>query len=923
MPRSPRPSRPAKGRRAGEGARGGEGFRRSPTLGFTPRGHLRLLEEEGAAAIDPRLAERLVAAFAEGAGAGVLHLGAVETATALPPALAYARELGALFVATLRGVPDVDARLAAGTLPDASEADLARLVLAVPPMTGAEYVTKAALAALWDETAAALLGAVARSGETVEAFLRARNPAWHHVGRVHFHLAENLRDPQRPFAFLATYTPRLSAAGKTQHVPLGRALDEYGGARDRDRLLSLLQPVQRAAETCDWLKELADEGALFHPLRWTPAEAFRMLQDVAALEAAGVVVRMPAGWKGGRPPRARVHATVGDTRPSVLGVGALLDFDVGLSLDGETLTPAEIEQILASSAGLTMLRGRWVEVDPERLEALLQRYRRLQTEAERTGLDFAEAARLLAESAGDEDADADAASWAGVAPGAWLRGVLHCLRNPQALDPLRPGRGFRARLRPYQEVGVRWLRLLSTLGLGACLADDMGLGKTLQVLALLHIEKRRGEGPSPNLLVAPASLLHNWAAEAERFVPSLKLFVAHPSAMPSKELKALDPARLEGVDLVVTSYASLLRLPWIADVSWRHVVLDEAQAIKNPGTRQAKASKALSARSRIALTGTPVENRLGDLWSIFDFLNPGLLGSARAFTRWVKELEKRPSRSYAPLRALVQPYILRRLKTDRSILPDLPEKSEVTAYCTLTRKQAALYEDAVEDLAASLKDRDEMERRGLVLATLMRFKQICNHPSQWLGDGGWEEKDSGKWARLREIAETLASRQEKMLIFTQYREMTGPLAAFLGSVWGREGLVLHGGTPVGKRKDLVRRFQEEEETPFFVLSLKAGGTGLNLTAASHVVHFDRWWNPAVEDQATDRAFRIGQGRNVLVHKFVCRGTVEERIDEMIHAKRGLATELLRGGAEKALTEMDDEELLRLVRLDMGAARGEN
>jgi len=332
--------------------------------------------------------------------------------------------------------------------------------------------------------------------------------------------------------------------------------------------------------------------------------------------------------------------------------------------------------------------------------------------------------------------------------------------------------------------------------------------------------------------------------------------------------------------------------------------------------------KQLDARARIALTGTPVENRLGDLWSILDFINPGLLGTSTEFARFAKRLAARPDNTYGPLRDLVRPYILRRLKTDRSIIADLPDETEVKAFCSLTRTQAALYQRSVTELATELAAADGITRKGVVLAFLMRFKQICNHPSQWLGDGAWAEGDSGKLARLREIAEIIAAKQEKLLVFTQFREVTAPVAAFLGSVFGRPGLVLHGETEVKKRQALVRQFQEDERAPFFVLSLKAGGSGLNLTAASHVIHFDRWWNPAVENQATDRAFRIGQTKNVLVHKFLCRGTVEEKIDQLIESKRQLSQNLLEGGGEMLLTEMNDEDLLKLVALDLRAASQE-
>jgi non-specific serine/threonine protein kinase len=388
--------------------------------------------------------------------------------------------------------------------------------------------------------------------------------------------------------------------------------------------------------------------------------------------------------------------------------------------------------------------------------------------------------------------------------------------------------------------------------------------------------------------------------------------------MTAGQLRALDGEQLMGVDLVITSYGALLRLPALMAQHWRVAVIDEAQAIKNPAAKQTRHVKLLKADTRIALTGTPVENRLSDLWSIFDFTHHGLLGSDKVFSNFAKRLAQ--TEHFGPLRNLVRPYILRRLKTDKRVIDDLPDKTELKAWCHLSPAQAALYQRAVQELTQALEQADGIDRKGLVLAYLMRFKQICNHPSQWLGDGAWDAQDSGKFARLRELVEVIAARQDKVLVFTQFRETTEPLAAFLGAIFGRSGLVLHGGTPVAKRRELVQRFQDDELTPFFVLSLKAGGAGLNLTAASHVIHFDRWWNPAVENQATDRAFRIGQKKNVLVHKFVCRGTVEDRIDALIESKQQLVKDVLEGGAELVLTEMSDQELLDLVKLDIHTAQ---
>ncbi|MGA8606152.1 MAG: DEAD/DEAH box helicase [Candidatus Sulfotelmatobacter sp.] len=889
---------------------------------LTPHGHLTLIEDRDASALEPELAQRLQDAFVRGSGHGLLQLGASEVGVALPPVFSYWREFGARYVTAVCTLPEGGARSIKRHIPSPPDAELAWLALAAPPMTGAEYLTATVLQGLWQELDSAFGLELSESKCGVQDFLKRRNAAWNLVGRVHFNLAENRKDEVAPFAFLATYTTRLSAHAKAQHLPLGQALREYAGAANKDRLLSLLLPVQRASESCSWLKAMVDAGEIFHPLRWRPHEAMQLLRDVPHLESAGVVVRMPATWQANRPPRPQVTAKVGGKVLSGVGQDALLDFRMEVTLDGETLTAAEVRELLAKSDGLALVRGRWVEVDRERLSRMMEYFGQVERTAAESGLSLREAMRMLAGAdvaVGGESA-ASEADWAQVVAGPWLAETLSGLRSPEGLAGIDPGSALNGTLRPYQQVGVRWLYLLAKLGLGACLADDMGLGKTIQILSLLLVLRKQNRGErKPSLLVAPASLLANWASELERFAPSLSSLIAHPSALPAADLMTLAPERLQDVDLVITSYGSLLRIPWLAEASWRLVVIDEAQAIKNPDAKQTRIAKMLKAQAKFALTGTPVENRIGDLWSIFDFINPGLLGSSKEFSNFVKRLEGRSHNPYAPLRELVRPYILRRLKTDKTVIADLPDKTEVKAFCQLSRKQAALYKQAVEELTEALDGADGIRRKGLVLSFLMRFKQICNHPSQWLGDGAWSEEDSGKWARLRDIAEVIAAKQEKVLVFTQFREMTAPLAAFLGSIFGRAGLVLHGETEVKKRKDLVRRFQEDEAVPFFVLSLKAGGAGLNLTAASHVVHFDRWWNPAVENQATDRAFRIGQNKNVLVHKFVCRGTVEEKIDQMIESKRQLSKDLIEGGADLLLTELQDEDLLKLVALDLNTA----
>ena len=755
-------------------------------------------------------------------------------------------------------------------------------------------------------------------------FLQERAPHWHQVGRVCFHLAENKRDEEYPFAFLATYIPGLSGQGRARYQPLGKALKEYAGAENKAALVRLLSPVHRASQQSALVGALVETGDVFHPLAWKADEAYRFLQEIPLYEESGILVRLPDWWR--KRSRPQVGVSLGEKRRAMLGADTLLDFNVQMALGDETLTKREWNQLLAGDDGLVLFKGRWVEVDRERLSAALEHWRHVEKATRNGELSFIEGMRLLAGAPADLNdgsaGDGETAKWSFVRPGKWLGETLERLRNPQANEGAKAAKGLRATLRQYQQVGVNWLWLMTNLNLGSCLADDMGLGKTIQVLTLLLLLKQKQKTPAPSLLVLPASLLANWKAEMARFTPSLSTLFVHSSEADKASLAAWADSpetSLRDIDVVLTTYGTLQRQSWLTEVKWRIVVLDEAQAIKNPKTRQTRTVKSLKAQSRIALTGTPVENRLSDLWSLFDFLCPGLLGSAAQFKKFVKTLEDRTHDQYAPMRNLVRPYILRRMKTDKSIISDLPDKSEVKAFCGLTKRQTVLYKKSVDELTQAMQGLEGIKRRGIVLAFLMRFKQICNHPSQFVGDGEYRPGDSGKFGRLTEICEEIASRQEKVLVFTQFREMTEPLQSTLADVFRRPGLVLHGGTAVGRRKKLVDAFQREEGPPFFVLSLKAGGTGLNLTAASHVIHFDRWWNPAVENQATDRAFRIGQKRNVLVHKFVCRGTIEERIDQLIEEKQSLTNDLLEAGAEQMLTEMTDEQLIGLVSLDINKA----
>ncbi len=905
-------------------------------LTVTPSGHLALATAAGAdsaqtetVCLPDAVADLLREAFDKGRSELLLCLTTLRDKAVLPPVFAFWRGFGERYLTELCHIPEPAEDLKLAT--PAPLEDLEEMAGSAPPMRGGEYLRTETLVGLWDELDAAVRGEIAAATGGLNEWLQRRCPLWHRVGRVCFHLAENKRDPEYPFAFLATYAPRLLDGGRVQYQPLGRALEEYAGARNKRLLVHLLTPVQRAAERCTWVKELVDSGQVFHPLAWTPNEAHRLLCDAPLLEDSGLLVRLP-NWWARRANRVAVGVAIGTKTPARFGVDAMLDFKVEVSLEGEKLTPEEWRSILESSASLVFLKGRWVEVDKEKLQEALKHWKRVENEVGGDGVSFLQGMRLLAGAPlGADDAGLlgeQTASWSEIRAGAWLEESLRQLRQPAGVNAAVPPPDLRATLRPYQQTGVKWLWLLTRLGLGACLADDMGLGKTIQVLSLLLMlrEQRSAGEQRPSLLVLPASLLSNWKAEIERFAPLLRCRFVHPSLSRTDDLKAAakDPQRiLAGTDAVLTTYAMLARQEWLSSVDWSLVVLDEAQAIKNPSARQTRAVKQLKARARIVLTGTPVENRLTDLWSIFDFLCPGLLGSVKTFGTFVKRLEQRPKDQYAPLRKLVAPYILRRMKTDKSIIADLPDKVELQAFCHLGKKQAVLYEESVRALAEGLRQQpDGIARRGLVLAFIMRFKQICNHPDQWLGSDGYAPEESGKFRRLRELCEEIAERQEKVLVFSQFREMTAPLAGFLETVFGQPGLLLHGGTVVAKRKQIVDDFQREGGPPFMVLSLKAGGTGLNLTAATHVIHFDRWWNPAVENQATDRAFRIGQTKNVMVHKFVCQGTIEEKIDALIRDKTALVGEILEEGVPKLVTEMSDGELLDLVRLDVTRATEE-
>ncbi len=710
------------------------------------------------------------------------------------------------------------------------------------------------------------------------------------------------------------------------------ALDVWAGVAPfgPDAVTAFLAQLARAVRLAPELAGALDESRPA-AVAVDAAAVLTLARDRAeALTDAGIGVLLPAWWGRRRRPalRGKARSARSGSVGGVAGIGldALVDVEWQAVLGDRALTARDIAALEAAAAAkqsLVRVRGEWVEVRPGELDALLAR---AGTRGTATAGDLLRAGMGLADGAAvglPEGVEVD-----GVTATGWLGRLLDDAAHGEVAAVASPA-GFEGTLRPYQERGVGWLAFLGRLGLGACLADDMGLGKTAQLIAALLADPV----PGPTLVVCPVSVLGNWERELARFAPGLRVLLHHGADRHGSG--AQGPAepfveRAAAHDVVLTAYSLLARdLPHLREVTWARVVLDEAQQIKNPGTSQARAARAIAAPRRVALTGTPVENRLSELWSIMEFCNPGLLGSARSFREhFAQPIEQDgDDEAAARLRRVTAPFVLRRLKTDRTVIADLPDKIEVTERCVLTREQATLYQAVVDDLLTAADDEEGIARHGAVLAGLLRLKQVCNHPAHFLSDGSPLGGRSGKLTRIEQLLDEILDARpseglpdrlpDKVLCFTQFAEWGTILQPHLAQRYGEEVLWLHGGVRRSLRDEQVAAFQSPDGPRILLVSLKAGGTGLNLTAASHVIHLDRWWNPAVEDQATDRAYRIGQQRTVVVHKPVCAGTVEERIDEMITAKRALAEKVV-GTGEDMLSGLSTEELRAVVALGAGA-----
>lgn len=713
-----------------------------------------------------------------------------------------------------------------------------------------------------------------------------------------------------------------SSADPSLLVPAAQAWDDDGSlsrwiARPQEVLLGELGRASRVyPELAQGLRVARPSG-----LELDAHGAFRFLSTAAPmLDDAGFGVLLPAWWNG----RRKLGLALSVSTPvdgvvskqGAFGREQLADFSWQLAVGDDVLTEQEIAALVAAKAPLVRMRGEWVAVDPEQLRRGLEFLQRARSGRKSVG----EILALAAAHPDDLDLPLEVS---GVRADGWL-GDLLAGTAAQSLRPVDPPAGFSATLRPYQRRGLSWLAFLSSLGLGSCLADDMGLGKTVQLLALEAVERgirkrgrRKDAQPYPTLLICPMSLVGNWQREAAKFVPGLRVYAHHGRERLAGEKLA---EHLADIDVVVTTYATATRdLDELAEYHWRRVVLDEAQAVKNSLSRAAKAVREFEAEHRVALTGTPVENRLAEMWSIMDFLNPGVLGSPERFrTRFAIPVERHGQTEPADrLRAITRPYILRRVKTDPAIIDDLPEKIEIKQYCKLTAEQSSLYRTVVDDMMERIEGSDGIARRGNVLAAMAKLKQVCNHPAHLLHDRTVIGQRSGKITRLEEILEEILAEGDRVLCFTQFTEFAEMLVPHVAARFGVDVAYLHGGTPKKRRDEMVARFQSGDGPPIFVLSLKAGGTGLTLTAANHVIHLDRWWNPAVENQATDRAFRIGQQRNVAVHKFICIGTLEEKIDTMIEEKQALA-DLVVGDGEGWLTELSTDDLRSVFALSTEA-----
>ncbi|UDQ98909.1 SNF2-related protein [Lentisphaerota bacterium WC36G] len=791
------------------------------------------------------------------------------------------------------------------------------------------------------------------------------------IGKIMFHFAENkhLNKNEFPFVFIATVIDNTKNK-INKHIPLSVALEKF--VENKSKLIELLKPLSKVSIESEFLQELIASKKIYKPMYLNSDMAYNFLCLSELLDQYNIALKFPDIWKKKRPKRVSLEVnfslnSCSEKNDNKVGFNSMLKFSLKRCLGKLSLTDEEFSQILEQSknTNLIQFKGEWIIVEPEKIAELTSNWDKLR-KINSQGIPFFTGLRLIANSQANKflntkqatdnniynDCESLSAKYnenINLTFDDKLKDILNNI-NASELDLSTLPRNIEQTIRHYQRDGVKWLWKMSQLGLGCCLADDMGLGKTLQVLTFLELQRLQFKNKNKySLLIVPASLLKNWQNEGQKFTPHLKMKIFHAMELTAeqKEIVTNDPEyfiQKNNLSCIITTYQMLQRMPKLHKINWQNIIIDEAQAIKNPNSIQSKTVRNLSGKFKIALTGTPIENSVFDLWSLFDFINPTLLGDENSFKNYLKELNNqanlKPANNqlidYSKLSTITTPFIMRRLKTNKAIISDLPDKSEVNVYCSLEKKQLQLYQRAVKSLAIELQESQKKnsefdidqskdshnyidknddknnQRNGLIFKYLMAFKQICNHPAHFTGSDNYALNESGKFIQLAKIAQKIAERSEKVLVFTQFKEMIEPIYEVLAPIFESEGLILHGGTTVKDRAKLVEKFQNDKNISFFVLSLKAAGTGLNLTSANHVIHFDRWWNPAVENQATDRAYRIGQHRNVLVHKFVTENSIEERIAELIDQKSTMAENLFSYSAEKLLADMNNDELINFI-----------
>ncbi|MDD4077357.1 MAG: DEAD/DEAH box helicase, partial [Bacilli bacterium] len=844
--------------------------------------------------------ENFKSKFNESKGLALFNLGFANKNQKMSLSLKYLYHISRYFLHRLIQIPDLDElKDQVSVQLDDGKADY--FIRTSPFITNANFINQSWINKIWNMINIGYQEASQEITGSIQDYLYKKNKSLVNAGRVCFHLVENKLEPTK-FAFMTTFQIFDLNSSRIKNISLKKTLEQFNN--DQEQLLKILGPITNAAGNSTFINNLLETGEIFYPLTLNKDEAFQFLTEIPLYEQANIICKVPNWWK--KKYKTKIGVSIGNKK-SYLNFDELADFEINIHLGNLNISIEDLDEILKLNNGLVQYKGEWIEIDKQKLLELQEAYLKVAHELNESDVTLFEALKLeLSETKEIKSTDIDIE----VTAGEWVQKTLRNIVIQDKLDEISMGDDFYAKLRPYQAKGVNWLNTMKSLRLGCCLADDMGLGKTVQVLGWLNSLKDKNEN---SLLVIPASLIGNWISETNRFAPNLKYYIYHPNYMSSSAAELTDD-EVNSYDLIITTYSMLSKNKLFKEKKWDNIILDEAQAIKNSTTQQSKSARSLKAKYRVALTGTPIENRLSDLWSLFDFLNKGLLGSSKEFKEYVKAMDEDDS-YYERLREQIKPFILRRLKTDKSIIDDLPEKLETKVYASLSKKQLALYNDVLESLKEKIAGTAGIGRKGLILQSIIKFKQICNHPSQYLGSEEYLIDDSGKFAVLSDICETIASSRERVLVFTQFREITPYLDDFLYNVFGQRGLVLTGNTQIKKRKELVDLFQSNQYIPYMVITVKAGGVGLNLTNANHVIHFDRWWNPAVENQATDRAFRIGQKKNVIVHKFITKNTVEEKIDAMIMDKVKLSDTLIGDNNEITITNMTNQEIINLFRIE--------